>query len=91
MGPHFSNTNKNGGKCNDSKLFWRSRGKSSESALLLYRFLLKSGETGSDKMDAEEVCKHHDIIKKYGIDDFKGYFKKNGSVSKQTQVCILLR
>ena len=27
-------------------------------------------------MDAEEVYRHHEIFKKYDIDDFKGYFKK---------------
>ena len=84
-GPHFSTTNKN----NNCKLAWKSKGKPSEAASLLYKLLFKTDKTGMDKMQPEEVYKHHKVFKAYDINDFKIYFKQTvGLVKKHRYVCF---
>ena len=84
-GPHFSTTKKN----NDCKPAWKSKGKPSEAASLLYKLLFRSDKTGMDKMKPEEVYKHHKVFRAYDINDFKKYFKQTvGLVKKHKYVCF---
>ena len=83
-GPHFSTTKAN----NNCKPAWKTRGKSSEAASLLYKLLLEADKTKIDKMSLEQVHKFHKVFQAYKINEFKNYFNKTVElVKKQRYPC----
>ena len=78
-GPHFSTTKAN----NNCKPAWKTRGKSSEAASLLYKLLLEADKTKIDKMSPEQVHKFHKVFQAYEVNDFKNYFKKTAELVKK--------
>ena len=84
-GPHFSTTKTN----SDSKPAWKTKGKPSEAASLLYKLLFEADKAGIVKMSPEEVHKHHTVFQAYEINDFKHYFKKTMELAKKHRyVCF---